>query len=368
MKLLTGHTTLLTSADNVADARLHRLTNAIIKSGLTVDIWALGNSVDAPTGSTFHRAPGGKGKLARVWRDLSLPFKATGEVVIVVAPDLIPLTFIVTRFRKQKMVADVHEDYLQLLRDRAWAKGFIGFLARAIARSATFFAAKADLTTVADVQVPPFNARNRMVIKNLPDASMITPSGEIDPQPRAIYIGDVRKTRGLQMMLEVAELSPKWNFDIIGNVSAADQDFVTDWQVRSPASSRVKFHGRLAPKDSWKFAKGAWVGLTLLESTPAFIEAVPSKLYEYAAAGLATISTPLPRCIELLKQSGGGTIAGTSQEVSDVLNGWILAPENLLARRQNALNWSQNVLNSEAQYVQFASAIRSLTSLSNPSR
>ena len=368
MKLLKGHITLLTSADNVADARLHRLTNSLIKSGLTVDIWALGNSLDAPSGSTFHRAPGGKGMLARVIRDLSLPFKATGEVVIVVAPDLIPLTYLVTRIRRQKLVADVHEDYLQLLRDRTWAKGLVGFLARLIARSATYFAAKADLTTVADVQVPPFGAKNRMVIRNLPDSSMITPSGEIEAQPRAIYIGDVRKTRGLQMMLEVAELSPKWNFDIIGNVSSADQDFLTNWQASSPASSRVEFHGRLAPKDSWKFAKGAWVGLTLLESTPAFVEAVPSKLYEYAAAGLATISTPLPRCIELLKQSGGGTIAASAQEVSDVLSGWILAPENLLARRQNALNWSQSVLNSEAQYVQFASAIRSLTSLANPSR
>lgn len=364
MKLLPGHITLLTSADNVADARLHRLTNSLIKSNLTVDIWALGNSLDAPAGSTFHRAPGGKGKFSRVWRDFTLPFKTTGDVVIVVAPDLIPLTYLVTRIRRQKLVADVHEDYLQLLRDRSWAKGFIGFMARLIARSATYFAAKAELTTVADVQVPPFNANNRLVIRNLPDASLITQSGEMDQQPRAIYIGDVRKTRGLHQMLEVADLCPAWNFDIIGNVSSADQEYLTNWQKNSPAASRVKFHGRLAPKDSWKFAKGAWVGLTLLESTPAFVEAVPSKLYEYAAAGLATISTPLPRCVELLNQSGGGKIASSASEISEILNNWASAPQELQPLRASALAWSTNVLNSEAQYAQFASAIRSLTTLS----
>lgn len=363
MALRKGQITLLTSADNVADARLHRLTNAILKNGMQVDIWALGNVSDAPAGSNFHRAPGGKGKFARIFRDLILPFKATGEVVIVVAPDLIPLTYLVTRMRGQKLVADVHEDYLQLLRDRAWAKGIVGSLAKVIAKSATYFAAKADLTTVADAQVPPFNATRRMVVKNLPDASLITPSGELSANPRAIYIGDIRKSRGLHLMLEVADNLPDWSFDLIGNIADYELEFVKNWQKNSPASSRVTFHGRLSPKDSWKFAEGAWVGLTLLEPTPAFVEAVPSKLYEYAAAGLATISTPLPRCVELIKQSGGGEIAGSSEEISGLLSSWAKNPAPLKAMRQKALTWSQEVLKSEEQYAAFASAIRSLTTL-----
>lgn len=363
MALRKGQITLLTSADNVADARLHRLSNAILKGGMAINIWALGNSTDAPAGSTFHRAPGGKGKLARVLRDLTLPFKATGEVVIVVAPDLIPLTYLVTRIRRQKMVADVHEDYLQLLQDRAWAKGPIGILAKVIAKSATYFAARADLTTVADIQVPPFNAPNRMVIKNLPDTSLITQSGELGAKPRAIYIGDVRKSRGLHQMLEVAEQSPNWQFDVVGNISENDINFVNNWKRNSAASTRVTFHGRLAPRDAWKFAEGAWVGLTLLESTPAFIEAVPSKLYEYAAAGLATVSTPLPRCVELINQSGGGKIAEKTEEIAGLLNGWANDPAPLIKMRQSALTWSREVLKSEEQYAAFASAIRNLTTL-----
>lgn len=363
MKLVSGQVSLITSADNVADARLHRLTNAILKNGMRVEIWALGSASDAPAGSIFHKAPGSKSKIARIVRDLLLPFKTRGEVVIVVAPDLIPLTYFVTRIRRQRMVSDVHEDYLQLLRDRDWAKGVVGNLAKVIAKCATYFAAKADLTTVADVQVPPFNAKKRMVIKNLPDASLITLSGELSEKPRAIYIGDIRKSRGLNAMLEVAEKSPEWSFDFIGNIAEGEVDFLNSWRKNSTASSRVNFHGRLSPKDSWKFAKGAWVGLTLLESTPAFVEAVPSKLYEYAAAGLATISTPLPRCIELINQSGGGKIAATSDEVSALLNSWAKNSEPLNGMRSKALTWSREVLKSEEQYAAFASAIRSLTTL-----
>jgi glycosyltransferase involved in cell wall biosynthesis len=354
---------LITSADQVTDARLHRLSNAILKNGMPVDIWALGNESDTPAGSTFHKAPGGKSKTARIMRDLTLPFKADGEVVIVVAPDLIPLTYLITRVRGQKMVADVHEDYVKLLRDRTWARGAIGILARVIAKSATYFAAKADLTTVADLQVPPFNARKRMVIKNLPDISLITLSGELSASPRAIYIGDIRKSRGLHQMLEVAEQTPDWSFDLVGNIAENEIEFVKNWQQNSTASARVKFHGRLSPKNSWKFAEGAWVGLALLESTPAFVEAVPSKLYEYAAAGLATISTPLPRCVELINQSGGGAIATSTDEISGLLSNWAKDPAPLITMRQRALTWSREVLKSEEQYQAFASAIRSLTTL-----
>jgi len=363
VKLIRGKVTLITSADHVTDARLHRLTNAILKNGMQVDIWALGNESDAPAGSTFHKAPGDKSKISRVIRDLILPFKADGEVVIVVAPDLIPLSYLVTRIRRQKMVADVHEDYVKLLRDRTWARGVVGILARVIAKSATYFAAKADLTTVADVQVPPFNAPNRMVIKNLPDVSLITLSGELSTNPSAIYIGDIRKSRGLHQMLELAEKTPDWSFDLVGNIAENEIEFVKNWQRNSHASSRVKFHGRLSPKNSWKFAEGAWVGLALLESTPAFVEAIPSKLYEYAAAGLATISTPLPRCVESINQSGGGKIAISTEEISALLSNWANDPEPLIKMRQQALTWSREVLKSEEQYQAFASAIQSLTTL-----
>ena len=361
MKLLKGHVTILSSADNVADARMHRLTNALLRANISVDIWALGDSSNAPKGATFHRAPGGKGKVARIIRDLILPFRAAGSVVLVVAPDLMPMTYVISRIRKQKMIADVHEDYLQLLKDRSWATGIVGLLAKLVAKSATSVAARADLTTVADSQVPPFHAKNRFVLKNLPDYSLLTNSGSMEQTPRAIYIGDVRKSRGLHMMLETSELTPLWRFDIVGNISDLDSDFVKNWARTSPARDRVIFHGRLAPQESWQFAHGAWVGLTLLEPTPAFTEAVPSKLYEYAATGLATISTSLPRCVELLKQSGGGVTADSASDVARILNSWVADNESLLKMRESALSWSKNTLNSEAQYADFASAVGKLT-------
>ena len=351
---------LISSADQASDARMHRLCGALVRKGFAVEVWALGNEKDAPLGTNFHRALGDKNFASRILRDFVVPFRARGKVWIVVAPDLLPMSWLVAKLKRRKLVADVHEDYFELLKDRAWARGFVGLLAKITARAATKVASIADLTTVADVQVPPFNARQRLVVRNFPDFTLLTPGGELSSEPRAIYIGDVRTSRGIKTILEVAELSPKWRFDIVGNVSANDSEFIDAWKSTNSASSRVTFHGRLTPEQSWKFAKGAWVGLSLLEATPAFSAAVPSKLYEYMASGLATISTPLPRCIELIEKSKGGVIAADSENVARTLNMWATDPTPLIQMRASAVAWVTANLNADAEYGAFVSAIQAL--------
>jgi glycosyltransferase involved in cell wall biosynthesis len=351
---------VITSAHNVADARLHRLADALVRHGCTVEVIALGKSEDAPLGVHFRSAQGGNGFRYRILRDLLLPLRTTGKVVVVLAPDLLPITWLVTRIRKQKLVADIYEDYLQLLRDRSWAKGLIGALATVVARTATMIAARAELTTVADAQVPPFRATNRLVVRNLPDMNVLTPSGDLDEMARAIYIGDLRSSRGLRTMIKVVELTPKWKFDFVGAIAPDDQGFVNDWLASNPAANRATFHGRQSPINSWKLAKGAWVGLSLLESTPAFVDAVPSKLYEYLAVGLAIISTPLPRCVTLIHESGSGVIASDPKAISEQLIEWGDDPTALMAIRAKALAWAQDHFDAKAEYEAFAVAVEGL--------
>jgi glycosyltransferase involved in cell wall biosynthesis len=351
---------LVSSADEVSDARLHRLCNALINDGKSVEVIALGRESDAPTGVTFKKAIGGKSFTWRIIRDLTIPFQTKGEVVIVVAPDLLATTWLTAKLRRQKLVADVHEDYLQLLKDRSWAKGVIGFLAGLIARAASQIAKSAALTTVADEHVPPHKAKNRLVVRNLPDASLITSSGELSSTPTAIYIGDIRSSRGLKKILESAEIATNWKFELIGSVAAADKDYLENWQRTSAAANRVSFHGKLAPKQSWQYAKGAWVGLSLLDATPAFIDAVPSKLYEYLTCGLAVVTTDLPRSAKVISESNSGVIANTPSEIANALNKFEENKDLIIQLRSNGANWAKNNLDSPAEYHRFTAAISNL--------
>ena len=97
-----------------------------------------------------------------------------------------------------------------------------------------------------------------------------------------------------------------------------------------------------------------------MESTPAFVEAVPSKLYEYMSAGLAIISTPLPRCVSLIELSRSGKIAASADEVSATLIGWEKNPNEILAIRSRAKSWAGANLDSEREYGAFVDGIKSL--------
>ena len=120
---------------------------------------------------------------------------------------------------------------------------------------------------------------------------------------------------------EIAKQLSKWRFELIGQIadyekSKVDQWLITNNRILEDGRAQVIFHGRLNPTSSWELSKGAWAGLSLLEPTPAFVEAVPSKLYEYAFMGIPVIATNLPRVAELIVEGGFGFVVNTSEVVT----------------------------------------------------
>lgn len=353
---------IISSGASLADARLHRIANALVRAGLSVEVLAPGNSADAPSEVTVRSVHQGKGFQWRMHRAFYSPWLAKGKILYCLAPESQLFTRIASTLRGKIYAADIYEDYATLLKDRRWAKkcfGIAGLIGATITRISTHTASQAALTTVADIQVPPFAAKQRIVLRNLPDASHLTQSGELSEQPRAIYIGDVRESRGLHTMLQSAELAPNWHFDIVGPISDNDAAWIHLWSIsHEDAASRVTFHGRLSPAKSWALAEGAWVGLSLLEPTPAFVAAIPSKLYEYMAVGLATISTPLPRCAELIEKSGSGALADGPESVANILKQWEERPATIKKIRKAAMDWASHNLDSDVEYDEMVNAIR----------
>jgi glycosyltransferase involved in cell wall biosynthesis len=345
---------IIASGINAADARLHRICSALSDAGFSIEIFAPGATGDAPRQTKLAKVSQSKNFAGRIHRALTSPIKARGRVIFAISPEAAAPSWIWAKISGRKFAIDLYEDYLELIKDRAWAKNSAGAPAKAavlatwIAKTAIFFARRADITTVADQQVRPHSARKRLVLRNLPDMTLLHPAGVHSKTPTAIYIGDIRRSRGLFTMLEAIKLAPAWRVEMIGPVAATDQGELDIWLKENPdAAARIFWHGRLIPAQAWRFAEGAWVGLSLLDHTPAFIAAVPSKLYEYQAVGLATISTSLPRCEEILRASGGGLIADTPEEVSKVLNDWAENPaqaENMAAAArayaEENLSWS----------------------------
>lgn len=351
--------TIASGGHDVADARLHRIATALVRAGLSVEVLGLGDPSGAPAGVIARTHPRlGRGR--RLLDALVMPWQARGRVLLVIAPEMVPMASVVRRLRRRGLVVDVFEDYARLAHDRPFSSP-ARFAAVTLVRLTTALTARADLTTVADDHVPPRDARRRLVVRNLPDRDALPPPTAPSGKPRAIYIGDVRRSRGLQLMLEAIELAPDWSLDVVGPVAAADEPWLKDWERSSPAASRVRMHGRMPPAASWHVAVGAWVGLSLLEDTPAFRDAVPSKIYEYAAAGLPVIATPLPRVRAIVRESGGGVCASTASEVAQALHGWQSDPDSLAACRAAAMRWAAATFPDRSPYDDLAALVAKLS-------
>jgi glycosyltransferase involved in cell wall biosynthesis len=282
--------------------------------------------------------------------------------VITLDPDLIPAARLRRTFSHgRRLAVDLHEDYVALLDDRAWAHGARGTVARIWARTAISLSRGADLTVVADQHVPPNKADRRLVVRNLPDLTLLPERGELDPRPRALYVGDVRESRGLFDMLGALELAPDWELDVVGPVAARDQDRLRAWVAGSPAANRVRLHGRMPPESAWRLARGAWAGLSLLHSTPAFESAIPSKIYEYLACGMPVLTSPIRRAAELVEKAGAGAVAVSAQEAGATLQAWsgaARADYDLL--RAAARGWVERDLAAVNPHDRLAEAVAEL--------
>lgn len=348
--------TILSTAHDVADARLHRLVSALLAAGLTVHVEALGHENDAPRGASARLRPR-RGLFARLVRAGTLPLRVASPVLVTLDPELSWPALLWRATRGRLVVMDVHEDYPALLEDRAWAHGAAGRLAGGLARASVAATRRADLTVVADDHLPPSTARRRLVVRNLPRLSELPASGVPASTPRAVYIGDVRASRGLDTMVQAVLEAAPWELDIVGAVSEADRARVL---ARLPDPSRIRFHGRLPLGEAWAHVEGAWVGLALLDDTPAFRRAVPTKVYEYMGSGLAVMVSDLPRMAALVNSAGSGAVVGSVEEAAATLRRWQRQPAVLEEHRAAARRWAERQLAGASPFDEFARTVAEL--------
>ena len=350
---------VLTSGHDVADARLHREVAALRAAGLTVEVLGLGDAASGPPGATVTTSPR-PGMLGRAARSVVLPWRARGRVLLTLDPELVTPAWVTARLLRRRLVVDLHEDYAALLQDRPWSSGVLRSGADAVVRASTALARHADLTVVADDQVPPSRARDRLVVRNLPDLDLLPTPGLRDGL-RALYVGDLRASRGLFTMVDAVAAAPAWRLDLVGPVAATDSDALARRLAADAAlAERVHLHGRLPPLQAWQVAVGAAVGMVLLEPTPAFMAGLPSKLYEYLACGLAVLATPLPRQAQLVRTTGAGRVVADAGAAADVLNEWAQDPAGLDASRAAARRWADEHRADASPYAELAGRVRAL--------
>jgi glycosyltransferase involved in cell wall biosynthesis len=225
------------------------------------------------------------------------------------------------------------------------------------------FAARADLVLAS---APTLARRLRMISANVLDAPNVADTelfsaallpGPIDPamaalpQPRIVFTGAIVSIKlDFRLIAELARLRPSWSFALVGPVGPGDPR--TDV---SPLAAEPNIHllGGRAYAELPEVLRAADAGLIPYARNELTESIFPMKVYEYLAAGLPVVATPLPALAGVEDVTSAGDAAGIAALLDEALAQD--SDERRAARSRRAATHSW-----EARLAEIAAAVAAL--------
>jgi glycosyltransferase involved in cell wall biosynthesis len=191
------------------------------------------------------------------------------------------------------------------------------------------FAARADLVLAS---APALAARLRTVSENVLDAPNVADTelfasalrpGALDggmatlATPRIVFTGAVVATKlDIPLLVALARARPAWSFALVGPVGPGDPR--TDVSALA-AEPNIHMLGRRAYEKLPEVLRAADAGLIPYARNELTDSVFPMKVYEYLAAGLPVISTPLPALAAVAEVARASDADGIARLLDDAL-------------------------------------------------
>src|ERR1700686_240292 len=173
------------------------------------------------------------------------------------------------------------------------------------------FAKRADLVLAS---APALAERMRALSDNVMEAPNVADTalfaqaleeGPVDPalaalaHPRVVFTGAIVSTKlDLPLLVELARARPSWSFALVGPVGPGDPR--ADISMLS-AEPNIHLLGRRSYRELPAVLRGADAGLIPYARNQLTGSIFPMKVYEYLAAGLPVVSTPLPALSQVVE-------------------------------------------------------------------
>lgn len=296
----------LTSLHRPDDVRIFlKECRSLAKAGFDVHLVAPGANEELRDGVAVHgfAVPGGPRPL-RIVRRLSRVWRAARSIHADVChfhePELVPVALLL-KLSGARLVYDVHEDHVatQLYEPYRLGKR-LGFrLLEALARRACdgFVAATPAIAEV-------FPPRRTIDVRNLPLLDALPAAAPArNGRVYAVYVGGLTYPRGLREMVEAARRlrDPKARLVLIGSFGAPEIEHEAE---SLPGWDRVDYSGHVDHREVQARLAEARVGLVVLHPEESYVESLPTKLFEYMAAGLPVVISDFPYFHSLLDSIG----------------------------------------------------------------
>ncbi|MEX1013648.1 MAG: glycosyltransferase, partial [Candidatus Paceibacterota bacterium] len=218
-------------------------------------------------------------------------------------PELIPFCLLL-KLKGLKVIYDVHEDVPRQILSKPWIprilKTTISYL---VAKIESIAAMSFDKIIAAEPvtykRFPPNKTeliRNYSIINELKLANLNSGENNI------VYAGSITEIRGIRQLIKALELIPI-NYNVRLKLAGSFVPIsLLDEMKKLPKWSKVDYIGWVDRNSLSELMTDCKIGMVVLNPVPKYLEAYPTKLFEYMSVGLPSIISDFPLWKEIMKE------------------------------------------------------------------
>jgi glycosyltransferase involved in cell wall biosynthesis len=256
------------------------------------------------------------------WRAFRLALHQRAGVYHFHDPELLPIGVLLKLFTRAKVIYDVHENVPKQILNKLWLPSWgrkpLAVVYKFVERMCLPFI---DVIVIAeDSYIENYRGRKNVVsIRNYPIISPLKASSpdtnqveELRRGFRLTYVGGVSKLRGALELVEAMKiLKTKGYKDItlslIGSLIPLQlRDELVFLLRQYGLEESVYILGPIPHEKVFDVLVRSHVGLAILHPDPNYVDSLPTKLFEYMAAGLPVVASNFPLWKEIVERNRCG--------------------------------------------------------------
>lgn len=358
----------VSSAHPYTDNRVHyRECESLAEAGFDVSLIAVDTAVGGPASRVRVTRIPRRGRLKRMLissnQAIRLAIRSRAKVVHLHDPELIPYIPLL-RILGRVVIFDAHEDLPTQVLDKSYLSPITAKVISRLAKALLQTVRLCNLTVAATETIAErLPAKNVVVIHNYPplrEQEAEVALNDVNDRPaRAVYIGGMSAERGATVMIDAlgdGQMPDDWRMNLAGSGAAGLMEAL----AQRPGWERVDFLGQIPPDEARDLILGSRVGLVLFQDNPAHRDSLPTKMFEYLAAGVPVIASdfPLWRTIVATHQCGQLVRQDSAGEVAKALARYASDAELLSTHSRNARELAVSTLNWAPEAARLTDAYR----------
>jgi len=309
----------MTSVHTPFDPRIfHKECRSLARAGFSVTVigrdWQEGER-DSVKVKSIPGNPSRFGRMTQtVWRVYEEARRQDADVYHFHDPELIPVGLLL-RARGKSVIYDIHEDVPKDVLSKPylprWSRTLVSWIVDVLERAACGrFSGLVVVTPSIAKRISPLN-RHTVIVHNYPYVRELIRDGESVPwesrRHAVAYVGGLSLTRAIREMVYAMSYLPESlpaQLELAGPEDKEDNNLAQ--LSRHPGWSRVKHHGFIDQRSTFRILQNVRAGLVLFHPEPNHVESLPQKMFEYMGAGLPVIASDFPFWRKILGESGCG--------------------------------------------------------------